>query len=192
MEKAYIEDLKVICSFGGNEISHQRLDRLKAKYGLTDSEAEEMREYCRTHGISVFNAEECKVWDKIVDKPDPWQTAEGKRRRARIKIITDYMQHVYTVVENASRVEKPRKLGSNRGVTCNHGRSHLFETIPKIIFRNYDDDTIEYIIAHLPEENDTDTRLVMTDPDNPELCERLNEELNRMMPSNYIYRPTDD
>ena len=55
MEKDYVENLKAVAGVGGNKISEQNLVLLKEKYNLTEEGMKEMKAYCNTHRILIYD-----------------------------------------------------------------------------------------------------------------------------------------
>ena len=61
MERDYIGNLEVLAAINRNTVSGQNLKVLGMKYDLTDSELQEMVQYCKDHGIHIYDEEKERV-----------------------------------------------------------------------------------------------------------------------------------
>lgn len=181
MEKDYIENLRVVISVGGNKISQQNLNLLKVKYNLTDSEMGEMNEYCISHGIEIFDEETIETASEAVRTvmhKSKSRLTEDRIRLEKSRIIAKYIMHLAEV--------KVSKEVHDRGWVCGTNIGSVRECIERIIVKRFDETQMDYIIEHLPEENDEDISFQMVDDQNPKMSASINEQLNKLIPRLHI------
>ena len=143
-----------------------------------------MKEYCNLHGIIIYNEEEKVDSDDVIkgvkQRGSKNLSEEEKIRLNKVKIITKHIMCLASV--------KARKIVQGRGWLCGTYTSNVRKTIERHVMRKFDELEMNYIIEHLPVENDEDTCFMMKDADDPQRIIHYNDELNRMIARLYINR----
>lgn len=184
MNKNYIENLEVIARVGGNNISQQNLLILMKKYHMTDGELVELKEYCKLHGIMIFDENDNMNSDDGIkaakQQVSRTVSTEDRIRLEKAKIISKHIMHIATV--------SAHKRVQERGWLCGTYASGVRRRLESYVLKKYSESEMDYIMKHLPEKNDEDICFNMRDVDNPQRIMRFNKELNEMIPSLHINR----
>lgn len=189
MKKDYMENLRVVARAGGNKISQQNLFLLKEKYHLADEKMEEMKEYCKMNRILIYDeeenndsAEEIQPVKRCTGNKVP--TEEERIQLKKAKLITKHIMHLAAV--------SARKRVQGRGWLCGTYTNNVQKSVERYVMRKFDESEMDYIIEHLPEENDEDICFRMVDADNPQMVIYYNDQLNSMIPKLHINRSYSD
>ena len=181
MERDYIGNLEVLAAINRNTVSEQNLKVLGMKYDLTDSELQEMVQYCKDHGIHIYDEEKTAVRsdDAIAIKKKSLPPEEIERNKMALLIT----KHIMSIA--ASRA---LKRVNGRGWLCGTYTSAKEGTLEKYVKRAFSIEELRFITVHLPdvEANRRDGSFALTDPERPEMCEELNRKLNHLIPRLHV------
>ncbi len=184
MEKDYVENLKAVAGVGGNKISEKNLVLLKEKYNLTEEGMKEMKAYCNTHRILIYDeiAKGEFAEDMNDVKPSRRKSVpiEERNRLKKSRVITKRIMHLASV--------SARKRVEGRGWLCGTYTSSVRRSTERFVMRKFVESEMDYIIEHFPPENDEDICFQMMDDENPEKITYYNSELNSMIPRLIINR----
>lgn len=182
MTKELFENIRAVAAVNNNRISEQNLNLLQLKYEIVDMEG--CLRFCTKNHIEVYK-EECAanelpviqgiVTSKLHTNP------EAVNQNKLAKKITRRIMHIGSV--------KARKQVSDaglRGWLCGTYTSKVAERICLRVKRIFSVEEMEYILAHLVEENDEDITFSMVDTFEPELCDTLNGKLNELIPNLHV------
>lgn len=182
MIKSMFEIIRVVAAVNRNRISYQNLELIQLKYEVTDME--ECLRFCEENNIEVYKEEYAvdaiPVIRNNVDTK-PRKTAEEIYQNKLAKRITRRIMHLGSV--------KARKRVREQGLhgwLCGTYASKIAESICSRVKHIFSVEEMEYIVAHLVEENDEDIRFAMVDDLEQEICDFFNGKLNELIPKLHV------
>ena len=142
----------------------------------------EVNEYCNSNGIHIFDEEAMEICEKkdhsVEQVVSTGLSEEYKMRLKKARIISDFIMNLASV--------KARKRVNGKGWLCGTYANRICERLERNVIRKFDESELDYIIEHLPPENDEDINLKMIDAENPQMSTYYNELLNNMIPKLHI------
>ena len=184
MKLGYIQTFAELAKSRNNIVSEQELMAFEKRYYLTETERDEIKEYCIEHGITIVYSEDPKQKNVSHRIRSAGTYLPKPERRMIISTIASEIVHKGAV--------RARKRAGGRGWLCGTYTSSVRKTIEKCIDCRFSDDQIKYIVSHLPEDTDDETEFALQDPENQELCDELSRELNALIPKIHLNRFLSD
>lgn len=164
-----------------NRISEQNLKLLQLKYKIIDMEG--CLQFCAENNIEVYEESYVDdiplIKDNVTSKPR--KTPEEIYRNKLAKIITLRIMHLGSV--------KARKRVSDAGFCgwlCGTYISKISESLCSRVKHVFSVKEMEYILAHLVEQNDEAIAFSMVDDLEQETCDTLNGKLNELIPRLHV------
>ena len=181
MTKSMFENIRVVAAVNGNRISEQNLKLLQLKYKIRDMEG--CLQFCTENNIEVYKEEYVDAIPlrkgNVTSKS--CETPEEIYRNKLAKIITRRIMHLGSV--------KARKRVSDaglRGWLCGTYTNKISASLCSRVKHVFTVKEMEYILAHLVEENDEDITFSMVDDLEQETCDTLNGKLNELIPRLHV------
>lgn len=178
MKMGYVEAFAKLAERKNNIVTEQELFDFQQRYRLTRTEIDEIKEYCKEHGISIIYAE-----DPVPERVSYGILTAGTYlpKEVRSKII----RTIASLIVNKGAI-RARKRTKGRGWLCGTYTSSKRKTIEREIDRRFTDKEIEFIKAHLPEDSDDETGFALQDPERQEMCDDMSSKLNALIPRLYM------
>lgn len=142
-----------------------------------------MREYCKQHSILIYNEEEhadsidrANTLKQRNENITLTETEKSKLKKARH--ITRHIMHLAAT--------RARKRVKGQGWLCGTYTSGVRKYVERYVMRTFNEDEMDYIIGHLPTENEEDTCFLMVDVSEPQRIMYYNDMLNSVIPRLHI------
>lgn len=185
MSRDFIGNLRVLAAVGGNSVTKQNLELLREKYSLTDTEFEQMIDYCSERSIMIYDeVEACRERDaktaallaELNSMPRRKLTEEEKELRRLAEDVA------YEII----RLGKNRTINrtSERVCFCGTYMNSLQKSVYRYVKQVFSLEELRFIINHLPENSGMEEHftLQVQNPQEQEMCRELNPKLNGFIP----------
>jgi len=188
MERDYIGNLKVLAAINRNSVSRQNLVILGEKYSLSEAESQEMIQYCKDNGIDVYDeveresALESSKADLFVRKKRVL-TEEEKEFNRLTSFLSGYIMRLAST--------RALKITNGHGWLCGTYTGSIRKNIERYIKRCFSHEELEFIVNHLSDPGE-DVCFALEDREKQDICEALNDKLNKMIPHLYVNHFYDD
>lgn len=181
MTKSMFENIRVVAAVNGNRISEQNLILLQLKYKIKDMEG--CLQFCAENNIEVYKEEyvDAVPLRKRNVTSRSFETPEQIYHNKLAKIITRRIMHLGSV-----KARKRVRDAGLRGWLCGTYTSKISESLCSRVKHIFSVKEMEYILAHLVEENEEDITFSIVDNLNQETCEILNKKLNELIPELHV------
>ena len=181
MQRDYIGHLRALIGVTGYSVSQQNLDILRIKYELTDTEADEMRQYCIEHNVVIYDELEKHKNSESSEKPEQIKRRHSRTLTEEEKEYRKLIGKVSTCIVNLG-MNRTRNSTKDMIGFCGTYTSSIREGIAKRVQRVFSADQLRFIVAHLPENLEDDEFFSLKDPLEQELCNELSQEMNSLIP----------
>ena len=135
-----------------NAVSSQRIEEIRKEYSLTNPEMDELIHYCKENGVTIYDKE---------------------KQLKMIKLIADRIMHVASIQAHST---------TKRGWICGNYANKEKDHVQYKLDEYFSFDQLEFIVDHLPPISDDENCLELEDQHDQELCNRINDKLNQMIP----------
>lgn len=127
----------------------------------------------------------------MLDSEDPQRCQElSAQIEKTTKEVYDYLinfqkaeeivDYLLMIISNRRRKKIEEGLGAGKTL-CGYTQRRIRNAIKYYLAKTFPTEIIEYICEHLPERNETDTRVHLIDPNNMTVCKVLDDILNRIL-----------
>ena len=186
MSRDFIGNLRVLAAVGGNSVTKQNLELLREKYSLTDTEFEQMIDYCSERSIMIYDeVEACRERD--AKTAALFAELNSMPRRKLKEEEKEFRKLAEDVACEIIRLGKNRTINrtGERVCFCGTYMNSLRRSLYRCVKHVFTVEELRFITNHLPENSGMEEHFMLQgqNPKGQEMCRELNQKLNALIPA---------
>ena len=185
-QTVYLENLRVIAASHHFRVAVQTIEILCIKYGLNDEQRQEMLRYCAANRITLYDQveeekkKEAESLPVISEEEREAEALRSAERRTTIRLSREVAG--WLVNCGANKTRKKMEAAGEHGWLCGTYASSLESIYEGRVQRIFSLEDLTYIIEHMPPSAREASFFELSDPEDPDRCDKLNEQLNQLIP----------